>query len=111
MTKKKDAVTKKPVSGSPWVSYPPATDFTGIPLLRGPVDAIRLHRCPVCGGRGRWNISASTQAFCGQCESWGWVSELDKWCVHDFAEQGGRGSTHVYRCRKCPRLRSTDSSD
>jgi len=86
------------------------------------------HLCPVCQGYGGWNLRLNAygpgrhfKAFCSQCNGWGWVKEEDL-CVHDMVELSQDQCRklgiahwgnlwHVYRCTKCGRVRSYDSSD
>lgn len=93
-----------------------------------PEKANIKYECPLCHGYGGWNLSLNTyapgfhfKAACNQCNGWGWVSELDKDCVHNYrelphSECKERGiyhygtSCHVYKCQTCPRRYTTDSS-
>jgi hypothetical protein len=55
------------------------------------------------------------RAFCFQCHGWGWVQPgLDADCLHEFKEiapdQPWR-CWHTYKCEKCGKTKSVDSSD
>lgn len=87
------------------------------------------YECPLCKTYGGWNLLVDAygkgkhfNASCFQCNGWGWVTELDKDCIHDFKELGGKECRernivhwgmcwHVQECIKCKRIISYDTSD
>ncbi len=74
--------------------------------------------CPVCKGFGGWILTEDAygkgrhfQAFCSQCNGWGWVDKEDKVCVHEMVEvRATTDCQHWYKCKKCGRERYVDSS-
>lgn len=85
--------------------------------------------CPVCHGYGGWNLELNSygpgqhfRCWCSQCNGWGWVVEQDAVCVHKYVEISHKLARelglhtwgmhcHVYRCEKCGRTATYDSSD
>lgn len=112
---------------------PSATDFTGFekkpdPTIEVPESEIK-YPCPVCRCHGGWNLRLNAygpgkhfQASCFQCSGWGWVTEKDRGCVHEFSELSQKECAergiqhfgrcwHVYECSRCKRISAADSSD
>lgn len=108
---------------------PDATDFTDIPKLSQPDGLGLIYECPKCHGHGKWNLCLHAygpgehfQCSCGQCNGWGYVSEADRSCLHEYRElaqpecqQKGidhHGMCwHVVECVRCGRCLSYDSGD
>ena len=107
-------------------------DFTGYPIKNnpkssdGPIRPKPQTLCPVCVGHGAWTDSrwASIGIHCAQCNGWGWVDadSTDATCLHQDVEISRADAQaagivhfgmcyHVYKCVKCGRHKSTDSSD
>jgi len=75
--------------------------------------------CPKCKGHGGWHLRIDAygpgkhfNCSCPQCWGWGWVTDADAHCIHDFetVASDGRGD-NTWKCKKCGRSFRVDSSD
>jgi hypothetical protein len=88
-------------------------------------------QCPKCLGWGGHNLEigayplhgnpdtpesrhlyANFRSSCDQCNGWGYVLADDAQCIHEFVRHRNVGRClNEYRCPKCGRTMTVDSSD
>lgn len=111
------------------VDYPPlVTNERGAAKHAIPPGSVA---CPKCNGWGGHNLRLDAyplrnmdntaenrhmyshfKASCDQCAGWGHVPAEDAACVHDFKHHRNVGNClNEYRCSKCGKTWTVDSSD
>lgn len=124
-------MTKTTLTNSEYMTSLHPDAFLDFPVPK-PVPKDNYRTCPVCNGRGGWNLRLNAyplpphvedtpenrhkyvhfRASCYHCNGWGYVHQSVTCDGHNWVYVKNLGKCYnQYKCSKCGAINNVDSSD